>query len=65
MPKEIPNRRTFPLVTADLLRALEAAFPDKLPRDAGTTLEGLGILIGQQRVIDFLRNKANTHTPTL
>lgn len=48
--------KQFPHVPEALLRALEERFPDRLPDfpvDAGDQ----GVLVGQQRVIRFLRSQ--------
>jgi hypothetical protein len=47
--------KKFPAVPDELLKALEEAFPDKAPRKATTTQTEMGILIGQQIVMDFIR----------
>lgn len=39
------------------MRALEEAFPDKAPRDATLTKCAVGVLIGRQEVLDFLRHR--------
>ena len=43
----------FPTVDLRLLEALEELFPDDLPRDPQADL---GRLVGQQDVLDVLRN---------
>lgn len=47
--------KRFPVVPDDLIKALEEAFPDKAPRKGVETQTELGILIGQQLVMDFIR----------
>lgn len=47
--------KNFPYVPEELLRALEQIFPDKAPRDPNTTPTQLGVLMGQQKVLDRLR----------
>jgi hypothetical protein len=42
-----------PYIQKDLLEYLQTAFPNKLP-DAPISQEELGVLIGGQRVINFL-----------
>lgn len=49
--------RKFPVVPDDLLTALEKAFPDKAPRDPEITPTQVGVSIGQQNVLDFLRRQ--------
>lgn len=45
----------FPEVPHGLIKQLEQQFPDKSPRsDPGAF--GLGVLAGQQRVIDLIRH---------
>lgn len=50
-------RTQFPFVPPDLLRALEEAFPDKLPSDPQTVPAEFSALVGEQRVIRFLRHR--------
>lgn len=47
----------FPVVPSDLLAALEKAFPDRAPRKPDVTPTEVGVLIGEQRVMDFLRRQ--------
>lgn len=49
--------KKFPVVPDELLEALEEAFPDRAPREAVKTECELGIMIGQQRVMDHIRRK--------
>lgn len=49
--------KKFPVVPDDLLKALEEAFPDKAPREAVQNECELGILIGKQKVMDFIRHR--------
>jgi len=44
----------YPLITDELIDRLEIDFPNKLPTDYINDYE-LGILIGQQKVIDKLK----------
>lgn len=46
--------KDFPSVPEDLLKALEDAYPDKLP-PLGTSPEKLAHLQGQRSVVEFLR----------
>jgi hypothetical protein len=50
-------RPDFPFVPDDLLRALEKAFPDRLPRDPLTPPSEVTARMGEQRVLDFLRSR--------
>ncbi len=47
--------KKFPIVSDELLKALEAAFPDKAPRDVSISPTAVGVSIGQQNVLDLLR----------
>jgi hypothetical protein len=46
--------KTFPYIPEELFKALEEAFPDRLPADHIET-HHFAVLIGQQQVIRFLR----------
>lgn len=48
--------KKFPVVSDELLKALEEAFPDKAPRDTDISLVEVGVSIGQQKVLDLLRH---------
>jgi len=52
------NRDRFPEVPEGLLKALEAAFPDRLP-DHVPSIDDVGVRVGQQRVIRLLRRHYN------
>lgn len=47
----------LPYVSPELVRTLERMFPDKVPRKVaiGTEAQALSVLIGQQSVLDKLR----------
>lgn len=47
--------KKFPVVPDELMKALEEAFPDRAPRDAKMTQVDLGVVIGQQKVMDLIR----------
>lgn len=47
-----------PFVPEELLKALEERFPDTLPDNPKPPHE-MGVLIGQQKVIRFLRHQHN------
>ena len=50
-----PNTyKEYPLISDLLIEVLDRDFPDKLPREYKDNYE-LGILIGQQQVIDKLK----------
>ena len=48
----------FPPVPEELLKALEATFPDRLPA-APTSSERVAELVGQQQVIRLMRRHYN------
>jgi len=48
----------IPEISKDLLEYLQKIFPDKLP-GAPVAPEGLGVLIGQQKVIQHLQTIHN------
>lgn len=48
------NEKTYPPISDKLIECLEKDYPDKLPRNYKDSFE-LGILIGQQQIIDKLR----------
>ena len=48
------NKENYPKISDRLIEMLEMDFEDKLPRTYKTEFE-LGILIGQQQVIDKLK----------
>ena len=48
----------YPKISNKLIECLERDFPDRLPRKYQDNYE-LGILIGQQMVIDKLKNEKN------
>lgn len=52
----------FPVVPDDLLKALEKAFPDKLPRGVPDQA-AVGVLVGQQKVLDLLRVHHSKQNP--
>lgn len=47
----------FPFVPPDLVKALEEAFPDRLPQDPNIAPAEFAALVGRQSVIRFLRHK--------
>lgn len=49
--------KDFPAVPELLLKALEEAFPDKAPRNPNLTPGEVGQLAGEQKVLDFLRQR--------
>lgn len=51
------KKAPFPYVPPDLVRALEEAFPDKLPQDPTITPAEFAALIGRQSVIRFLQHR--------
>lgn len=52
-----PNTyKEYPLISDLLIEVLDRDFPDKLPREYKDNYE-LGILIGQQQVIDKLKTE--------
>lgn len=51
--------KSFPHVSPELLAALEEAFPDRLPYDPSTSPATVAALIGEQRVLRFLRRVAD------
>lgn len=53
---EVPVKE-FPPITAELMAALEQAFPDKLPRAVTITNPEFAAKIGEQTVLDFLRTR--------
>lgn len=54
--KEETTIKEYPTITDLLIEVLEQDFPDKLPRDYKDNFE-LGVLIGQQQVIDKLKTE--------
>lgn len=52
MPKDF----NYPYISEALIKCLERDFPDKLPREEISPYK-LGILIGQQIIIDKLRSE--------
>lgn len=48
------KEKTYPAISDKLIECLERDYPDKLPRSFKDSYE-LGILIGQQQIIDKLR----------
>ena len=52
--KESNTIKKYPQITDLLIEVLERDFPDKLPKNFKDMYE-LGILIGQQKVIDKLK----------
>ena len=52
--KESNTIKEYPQITDLLIEVLERDFPDKLPKNFKDMYE-LGILIGQQQVIDKLK----------
>jgi hypothetical protein len=52
--KESNTIKEYPQITDLLIEVLERDFPDKLPKNFKDMYE-LGILIGQQKVIDKLK----------
>jgi hypothetical protein len=50
-----------PYINKDLLEYLQTAFPNKLP-DFPVSQEELGVLIGGQRVINFLAHHLKLQT---
>ena len=52
--KDINTIKEYPQITDMLIEVLERDFPDKLPREYKDNYE-LGVLIGQQQVIDKLK----------
>lgn len=55
--------RKFPFIPDDLMKALEEHFPDKAPRAATDSVCELGIMIGQQQVMDFIRRMHDRQNP--
>ena len=53
----------FPMITEALIEALEKRFPDKSPRLATITPTQVGMLIGNQQVMDFLRAQYARQNP--
>jgi hypothetical protein len=51
--------KPFPFVPLDLLEALEAAFPNKLPSNPELPHSAFAAMVGQQNVIAFLQHKAS------
>lgn len=49
--------KDFPYIPEDMMRALEAAFPDKAPRNPDLSAGAVGMMAGQQSVLDFLRHR--------
>ena len=49
--------KAFPYVPEELLKAVEEAFPDKLPLDPKIEPQEFAALIGRQSVIRFLRSR--------
>lgn len=54
--KESNTIKEYPQISDLLIEVLERDFPDKLPREYKDNYE-LGILIGQQQVIDKLKTE--------
>ena len=54
MRLKMNNKNNYPNISDRLIECLERDFKDKLPRTYKTEFE-LGILIGQQQVIDKLK----------
>jgi len=50
------NNYNYPKISNRLIECLERDFPDKLPRNYQDKFE-LGVLIGQQQVIDKLKSE--------
>lgn len=48
------NENYYPLISDELIKALTRDFPNELPKQQTTEFE-LGVLIGQQKVIDKLK----------
>jgi len=44
-----------PAISDDVLEYFEDTFPDKAPRSGSISLTQVGVLIGQQNVLDKLR----------
>jgi len=51
--------KRFPTISDELLKALEAHFPDRANRYLGLTPAEMGALVGEQRVLDLLRRHHN------
>jgi hypothetical protein len=49
------KQKQFPYVPADLVAALEEAFPDRITRASTVCLHAANQRIGEQRVLDLLR----------
>ena len=49
--------KTFPYIPEELFKALEEAFPDRLPSDPKIGVQEYAALVGQQAVIRFLRTR--------
>lgn len=47
--------KSFPSVSQELLNALEAHFPNRIPMDPQVTIQEVCRAQGEQAVIDFLR----------
>lgn len=54
----ISTNLKYPVISNKLIQCLERDFPDKLPRKYQDSYE-LGILIGQQMIIDKLKYEKN------
>jgi hypothetical protein len=54
-PSRNNSVRAFPAFSAEVMEALEAAFPDKLPIDRDVTPSSIAALVGQQEVLRFMR----------
>ena len=50
------KEKTYPTISDELIECLERDYPDKLPRNYKDSFE-LGILIGEQRIIDKLKTE--------
>jgi hypothetical protein len=50
-------RSPFPFVSPEIVKALEEAFPNKLPSDPDILPTQFASLIGQQSVIAYLRRR--------
>jgi hypothetical protein len=58
--KKVP----FPFVPPDLVKALEEAFPDRLPDDPAIPPAEFAALIGRQSIIRFLQRKLEQQEQT-
>lgn len=45
----------LPVISEGLIDMLDRAFPDKAPRDPNLSAGEIGVLVGQQQVLDHLR----------